>query len=779
MRGRSRGYYIFLALFFLPLLAVAQSVTIRGYVKDANSGEYLLGANIFSQLNGEGTNSNMDGYYELKVPAGESTRIRFTYIGYLERYVDFRGWRDTTLTITLHPREQQLEEVVVAARSVHTRYSSSLMNVNYLSAEDVRNSPALLGEPDVIKVLQLKPGIQSGNEGSSGFFVRGGQADQNLVLFDGAPVYNPTHLFGMFSLFSTDAIEDVRLYKGGFPARFGGRLSSVMDIGIRAGSKEKFKVSGGTGLLSSRLTAEVPLVKEKVSLLVTGRRTYFDLITKEINKANEGNSGFQPIPDYYFYDLSAKLHADLGDNDQLSFTGYTGRDHFNFVDAKIGIDFIWGNKVGVMQWDHAYNRKLSHSINASYSDYQYRIRNRFNESNLTVGSGINDMNLKADFYYAANRRHRLSFGAHYTYHKFNVFRDRESDPEGVLRLNTGEKDQALAHEAAIYVADEWQISDRWHLNAGIRLSGFTPENTSSQEARKGTYYGVEPRLSAKYQAGRALALKGSYSRVNQYVHLVSSSGASLPANFWYPSNQQIAPQIAEQVAAGADWLLAGGKFMLSNELYYRNMENQIDFRDGAELFSGSAPTQDLVFGKGWAYGNEFYIEKKEGSTTGWVAYTLSWSYRKFDEINGGTVFPSTQDRRHDISIVLRQRINDRFAFNANWVFCSGNVTSLPQARMLLQGNRGTEAVAVPIYTQRNAFRLDNYHRLDLGLEYQLKPRWGEADLTFGVYNAYDRRNSYFIYFEEESRLADGSPNFKARLVSLFPVLPSVNFNYRF
>lgn len=779
MRGRLRKYYLFLALFFIPFLSLAQVVTVRGYIKDANNGEDLLGANVYSQVNGEGTNSNLEGYYELKVNAGEFTRIRFTYMGYKKRFVDFRGWRDTTLTIYLQPKEQQLEEVVVAARSIHNRYSSNRMNVNYLTAEDIKNSPALLGEPDVIKVLQLKPGMQSGNEGSSGFFVRGGQADQNLVLFDGAPIYNPTHLFGMFSLFSHDAIKDVRLYKGGFPARFGGRLSSVMDVGIRAGDKEKVKVSGGTGLLSSRLTIDVPLVKEKVSLLVTGRRTYFDLMTKEINKSQEGNKDFPPIPDYYFFDLSAKLHANLGDNDQLSFTGYTGRDHFNFIDQQIGINFIWGNKVGVMQWDHTYNSKLSHTVNASYSDYQYRIRNRFNEASSSVGSGINDLNLKADFYYTPNKNHRLSFGAQHTYHMFNLFRDAEAGAEGALKLKGGEKEQSQAHEAAVYVADEWQISDRWHLDAGLRLSGFMPENAAGKDTRKGTYYGIEPRVSAKYQAGRSLGLKASYSRVNQYVHLVSSSGASLPADFWYPSNQQISPQIAEQIALGGDLLLGGGKFLLSNELYYRNMENQIDFRDGAELFSSAAPTQDLVFGKGWAYGNEFYIEKKEGNTTGWIGYTLSWSYRKFDEINGGTIFPSTQDRRHDISIVLRQKINKRMAFNANWVFCSGNVTSLPQARMLMQGHRGTESAAVPIFTQRNAYRLDNYHRLDLGFEYQLNPRWGEADLTFGVYNAYNRRNPYFIFFEQEASKSDGSPNFKAKLVSLFPVLPSFSFNYRF
>lgn len=791
MQGNKRRFLIFLAFMLAPVFSVAQKVTISGYVKDAVNKEVLLGANVYTLSEEQGTVSNSEGYFKLKIPAGDSSRIRISYMGYKNRYLDVVCWRDTTFDITLKPDQQQLQEVVVAANTGNKRFKSGLMNVNYLSPEEVKMSPGLLGEPDVIQVLQLKPGMQSGSEGNSGFYVRGGQADQNLVLFDGAPVYNPSHLFGMFSIFSADAIDKVRLYKGGFPARFGGRLSSVLDVDVRPGSKKEFKVKGGTGLISSRLSLEGPILKDKVSFLVSGRRTYFDAITKEINKANAGVPDYQPIPDYYFYDISVKLHAQLSPDDQISFSAYAGRDRFNFRDNVMAFDFLWGNKVGVLQWKHAFNKKLFHTLSASYSGYQYRIRNRFNEFTHSLGSGISDFNLNSSFQYEVNSRHSLSFGFQYTYHVFDLLRQEEADEDGPLKLKGGEKDQVVGHEAAIYLADSWKLNDQWSIEAGLRVSGFLPGGIPAAGGKGqdklhlgigdniGDFIGFEPRLTSRYQLMENLALKASYSRANQYVHLVSSSGSSLPANFWYPSGKDILPQQSEQYAAGADLLLAGGAFLLSNEVYYRHMENQIDFRNGAELFGNPELTNDLVFGQGWAYGNEFYLEKKKGKTTGWIGYTLSWTMRKFDEINEGKVFPATQDRRHDFTFVLRHQFNERLSFSGNWVFCSGNATSLPQSRLLLQGQRGTNPRVVPVYSERNAYRLDHYHRLDLGLIYKFQPRWGEADLSLGVYNTYNRRNPYFIYFEQEKQEQEGSLSFVARQISLFPVLPSISFNYSF
>lgn len=783
MQGKRRTFSVFFALFLLPFLSGAQELTITGVVKDAGNSEKLFGANVFSISEGYGTITNAEGFFSLKVPADTLTEIRFSYIGYTARFIKATFSHDTSLTIFLQPDHHQLSEVVVAASTNHQQFHSTLMNVSYLNPEDIKNSPGMLGEPDVIKVLQLKPGIQSGNEGSSGYYVRGGQADQNLVMFDGVPVYNPSHLFGMFSVFSNDAIEKVRLYKGAFPAKFGGRLASVLDVGIRPGDMKKLKVSGGTGLISSRLTVEGPLIKDKVSVLVSGRRTYFDFITKEINKASQAKENYQPIPDYYFYDLSAKVHARLGEHDQLSFSGYTGQDRFSFSAEKLSFDFLWGNRVGILQWKHDYSGDLSHNAGISYSGYQYSFGNKYDDKVSGVGSGINDVSLFMNFDWHVSPRHSLSFGVQLTNHMFDVLRQEEENTDRISDNQEDEKNGLMTLEGAVYVADVFQVNERLTIDAGLRISGFTGINSLPQPGDTAStaagYVAPEPRVSLRYRALPVLALKAGYSKANQYVHLVSSSGSSLPANFWYPSNSRIKPQTAEQYALGADLLLADGKLLLSNEVYYRGMRNQIDFRDGAEIFGNPEVTRDLVFGKGQAYGNEFYLEKKGGKTTGWIGYTLSWTYRKFDEINGGKMFPSTNDRRHDVSLVLSQELSRRFHFTGNWVFCSGNVTTLPQSRVLLQGQRGGNPYMVPVYAKRNSYRMENYHRLDLGLVYKFEPRWGKADLTLGVYNVYNRRNPYFIYFEHEKQEVKEELKFIARQVSLFPVLPSISFNYSF
>lgn len=781
MPGRKELFLIFLGILLsLPALSIAQSISISGYIKDAKSGETLPGANIYVQATEAGTVSNLEGAFELSIPEGETTRLRVSYIGYSPRYVEVLCWRDTTLQINLLPIQQQLQEIVVEASADNNRFSSGLMNVSYLSPDDIKSAVGFLGEPDVIKVLQLKPGIQSGSEGSNGFFVRGGQADQNLILLDGAPVYNPSHLFGMFSLFSSEAIEGVKLYKGGFPARFGGRIASVMDIDVRPGSKQDFKVNGGTGLISSRLTLEGPLLKNKVSWLISARRTYFDLITSKINEKNAGVAGYQPIPDYFFYDLNGKLHARLGPNDELSFTGYTGNDRFDFSTDKLGFKFLWGNRVGAVSWKHDFNKNFSHKLLATYSSYQYRVRNTYQDFTRTIGSGINDLNLKSSFEYLKGANHTFRFGLQYTHHKFEVLRGEQDNTDESLKFDDGTTDRILAHEAAIYASDSWQITDRWQIDAGLRISAFeVPDYLKAEENKKGgRHFGIEPRFSTRFKASDKLALKASYGRAKQYVHMVSSSGSSLPSNFWYPSNKEIRPQIAEQYAIGSDLLLNGGAYLLSNEIYYRPMQNQIDFRDGAELGSANA-TADLVFGNGWAYGNEFYIEKKKGSTTGWIGYTISWSERQFDDINGGNAFPSSNDRRHDFTFVLSQEISERLSFNANWIYCTGNVTTLPKARVLLQDQKGTNPNVVPVYSERNSYRLGSYHRLDLGIDYQLRPSWGDASIRLGVYNVYNRRNPYFIYFEQEETEAKHEVSFAAKQLSLFPILPSLSFNYSF
>ena len=651
-----------------------------------------------------------------------------------------------------------------------TSYSSNLTSVTYLKPEDIQKSVGILGETDLVKTLQLKPGVQSGSEGNNGFFVRGGQADQNLVLLDGVSIYNPSHLFGMFSVFNSDLLQDVKLYKGSFPARFGGRLSSVLDIDLKEGDLEKVKVSGGTGLISSRLMVEGPLVKNKLSWMVAGRRTYFDAITSRINESMADDPNYQPIPDYYFYDLNGKLFFKPGKDDEISFSYYQGRDKFYFQDKRFSFDFLWGNKAGILQWRHHFSNRLSSNFSLSATEYNYRIRNNIEDISQTAGSGILDLNGAADFSLQLGTSHFITFGAVLSRHSFDVLRVREQENNSALALTSTNSDKIQALEGGIYISDDWEISKRLGVEGGLRLTTFS--------AADNTYMGVEPRVGVRWQAARNMALKAGYSRASQYVHLVNSSATSLPTSFWYPSSKEIRPQLASQYALGMDIKL-GPQWRLSNELYYRDMQHQIDFRDGAEIYGNPNVTDDLVFGQGWAYGNEFYLEKVKGKTTGWIGYTLSWTWRKFDEINDGEPLLASHDRRHDISIVLRQQLGKRWEATATWVYGSGSFTTLPPGRFYVQGQQATVSRIVPLYTERNNFQQAPYHRMDAGLIYKLKPRWGEAELNFGVYNVYNRRNVYFMYFERLPKEESKELKLVARQVSLFPVLPSISFNYKF
>jgi outer membrane receptor for ferrienterochelin and colicin len=749
----------------------AQSCKINGEVLDANTGELLPGATVFiNSLQGSVTDAK-GGFTFQELTAGEY-QLQVSFVGYQKQHLRLKLNADTTLMlkVRLLPEQEQMEALVVEASVEQTAYTSNLTSVTYLKPEDVQKSIGMLGETDLIKTLQLKPGVQSGNEGNSGFYVRGGQSDQNLVLLDGVSIYNPSHLFGMFSVFNSDLLEDVSLYKGSFPARFGGRLSSVLDIGLKNPDLKKFKGSGGTGLISSRLTLEGPLVKDKLSWMVSGRRTYFDVITRSINRSMADDPEYQPIPDYYFYDLNAKLFFKPGKDDELSFTFYQGSDKFFFNDDRFSFDFLWGNKAGILQWRHLFSEKFSSRFSVSATEYNYQIRNNIENLSQTAGSGIFDLNAAADFSLDLGNRHYVTFGAALSRHSFNVLRIQEKENTDALMLKSKNTDEIPAYEGAVYISDEWEISKRVGVEGGLRITGFS--------ALKHGKVGLEPRMSLRWQAARKLALKASYSQAYQYVHLVNSSATSLPTSFWYPSNRVIKPQLATQYALGLHTEL-GRAWRFSNELYYRDMLHQIDFRNGAEMYGNPNVTEDLIFGRGWAYGNEFYLEKVKGKTTGWIGYTLSWTWRKFDEINGGNPYMAAHDRRHDISVVMRQQLGKRLEASLTWVYGTGSLTTLPPGRFYVQGQQASLSKLVPLYTERNNFQMPAYHRMDVGLTYKLKPRWGEADINLGVYNAYNRRNVYFMYFERLPQEKRKDLKLVARQVSLFPVLPSISFNYKF
>ncbi|AHM60854.1 TonB-dependent receptor plug [Flammeovirgaceae bacterium 311] len=763
---------LFGLLFFLLSSANswAQSCKINGQVVDAATGESLPGATVFiNSLQGGVTDAR--GHFTFQELAAGPHQLQISFVGYQKQILSVLLKADTALSlkVKLLPVQEQLEALVIEASVEKTSYSSNLTSVTYLKPEDIQKSVGILGETDLIKTLQLKPGVQSGSEGNSGFYVRGGQSDQNLVLLDGVSIYNPSHLFGMFSVFNSDLLEDVSLYKGSFPARFGGRLSSVLDIGLKEGSLEEFKGSGGVGLISSRLTLEGPLVKDKLSLMVSGRRTYFDAITRSINKSMADDPDYQPIPDYYFYDLNAKLFFKPGKDDEFSFTFYQGNDKFYFNDKRFAFDFIWGNKAGILQWRHLFSERFNGKFSLSATKYDYQIRNNIENISQTAGSGIFDLNAAADFALEAGKGHYITFGAALSRHSFNLLRIQEQENADAV-IKSSNSDKVPAYESAVYVSDEWEISDRVGVEGGLRLTGFS--------ALHKNFVGLEPRMSLRWQAARRMALKASFSQAYQYVHLVNSSATSLPTSFWYPSNKDIRPQLATQYALGLDTRLSD-TWKFSNELYYRDMLRQIDFDNGAEMYGNPNVTEDLIFGKGWAYGNEFYLEKVKGKTTGWIGYTLSWTWRKFDEINGGNPFMAAHDRRHDISIVARHQLSKRLEASITWVYGSGSLTTLPPGRFYVQGQQATLSKIVPLYTERNNFQIPAYHRMDAGLIYKLKPRWGEAELSLGVYNAYNRRNVYFMYFERLPQEKSKELKLVARQVSLFPVLPSVSFNYKF
>ncbi len=763
-----KSFYCYLFL-LLPILSFAQKQpTINGHVIDASTGETLIGATVYCSDLKIGTGSNEYGFYSLKLPKDEVELI-FSFIGYASQTLRLRITQDTIVDINLKPGNV-LTEVVVSAESNKEVLNSTQMSIDKITMKEARLLPALFGEVDIIKTMQLKPGIKSGGEGSSGIVVRGGSPDQNLFILDEAIIYNPSHLFGFFSTFNSDAIKDVQLYKGGFPAQYGGRLSSVIDVKLKEGNRRKFSGTGGIGLISSRLTLEAPIQKDKSSFIISGRRTYADIFTRIINKANEDNEDFDPIPDYSFYDLNFKVNFDLGPKDKLFASAYLGRDFFHFAGSGFDFNFDWGNTTASLRWNRVYTPKLFSNTTATVSDFNYVINNTLlNVASFELSSGIRDYNLKTDFFYTPNNNHSIRFGINYTFHQFELGRLEGGDDDGTFSFEAGQEFEA--HEFAGYFSDDFEINDKLKINGGVRFSGFY----------NGKFYGaVEPRVSAKYSISDKFSVKGSYTHMAQYIHLVANSALSLPTDLWYPSDETVKPQRSNQVAAGVVWSISD-QLLFSNEAYYKWSSNQVDFKDGARLFVNDELEKEFVFGEGTSYGNEWYLEKKLGKLTGWASYTLSWANRQFPDINDGNSFSPRYDTRHDLSLVAIWEISHRLSLTGTWIYSSGSPTTIPNGRYVFQDLPGLEAeFAIPIYPERTSFRLAAYHRLDLGLVWKFFPRWGSSDLTLSVYNVYDRRNAFFIAIETSGVNDEGVPTgYKASQVSLFPILPSITFNFKF
>ncbi len=772
-------YFSFLCL--APSLFSQNTIILSGYIKSAETGEALIGATVTAQAVGKGTYTNEYGFYSLSLPnSGDSIAVKYSYVGFAAQLKKAIWKENVRMDIQLEVADATLETVEITAEGFQQRLKSTEMGIERISMQDAKLLPALFGEVDIIKTLQLKPGVSSGSEGSSGIYVRGGGPDQNLFLLDGTTVYNPSHLFGFFSTFNSDAVKDVKLYKAGFPAQYGGFLSSVVDVRMNEGNSNKFHVKGGLGLIASRLTFEGPIAKNKASFLISGRRTYVDVFTRLINEANADNKAFNPIPDYYFSDLNGKVNWTISDKDQIFLSGYTGRDRFTFRNQDIRFNFDWGNTTGSLRWNHIFNSRLFLNSSLGFTKYDYTIKNKFDIFEFELGSSIRDYALKTEFSYLPSANHYIRFGASAIYHKFGVGRVNVGSSDSTFNFSAG--NDYFATEMGVFAGDEWTVNDKIKVNGGFRWSGFVQENTF--------YNNFEPRLAANITLSKSVSLKASYARMAQYLHLVSSSGTTLPTDVWYPSTKLVRPQKSDQLSTGVTWLL-NKNWLFSTEVYYKWLHNQIDFKDGANLFVNDNLDKEFVFGSGYTYGSEFYLEKQSGRLTGWIGYTLSWSWRRFIgqqadgtidpllAINDGALFHPRNDRRHDVTVVGIYQMSKRLSLSASWQYRTGNAVSLAVGRVPVFGPELVFVQPVPIFLDRNSYRMPAYHKLDLGFVIRFFPKWGASDLTISAYNAYNRRNPYFLYFETVTNDSGVPTNFKAKQVALFPIIPSVTYNFSF
>ena len=649
------------------------------------------------------------------------------------------------------------------------------MDVTRLDPKDIETIPVLFGEKDIMKTLQLTPGVKGAGEGNAGFFVRGGGADQNLILLDEANVYNASHLLGFFSVFNSDAIKDVSLYKSGIPAEYGGRASSVMDVKMRDGNKKKFGMSGGIGLISSRLTVEAPIVKDKGSFIVSGRRSYADLFLK-LSKDTSINQ-----TQLFFYDLNAKANYRLGDKDRIFLSGYFGRDVLGINDA---FGFNWGNATGTIRWNHLFSNKLFSNTSIAYSDFDYGFNVGSGEDGFGISSSINDINFKQDFDYFLNSNNKMKFGVNAIYH---TFKPGELSG-GNSSFNPIILDTRYGLEAAAYIQNDMKIGSRWSLMCGLRYSAFNLMGdgtayefdgngvlTNSTEYSRGEsialHHGLEPRFSISYILSENNSIKLGYNRNLQYLHRVTNSTTSSPTDIWVPSSNNVLPQLADQIAIGYYQNFNKNMFSFTGEVYYKALQNQIDYRTGASNFLNELIEGEFVYGKGRSYGLELQLQKKKGKFTGWLSYTLSRALRTFDAIDNGREFSARQDRIHDISLVTMYNLTERVALSAAWIYYTGDAVTFPSGKYELNGT------VIPYYTERNGYRMPDYHRLDLGATFYFKEREKfEHNLNVSIYNAYNRENAYTITFQE----AENDPTqTEAVQTTLFKIIPSITYNFNF
>ena len=791
-----------LCLFSLVCIVSAKSqnkVTISGNVEDALSGEQLIGATIKVEQNeNTGTTTDVNGEYSLSLPAG-TYRLRFNYVGYSEEIKEITLRGKQVLNVRLNPAEVELKEVIVSSEKQDANVSEVSMGKDNLSIELIRKLPAFLGEVDVLKTVQLLPGVLSAGEGTTGLFIRGGSADQNLILLDKATVYNPAHFLGFFSVFNPDAIQSLDIYKGGIPARFGGRLSSILDIRMREGNKENYVLSGGIGSISSRLTAEGPLVKGKSSFLLSGRRTYADVFLRLSSNENLKSSTL------FFYDLNGKADFTINDKNRLYLSGYFGRDVFA-IENLFGIN--WGNTVGTAHWDHSFNKDFFLTTSLLYSKYDYGFDADDGVNSFIWKSSLEEKSLNLNFTWQIKPRSTLTFGSNTIYHTFSppkITFEGETTVDDILLFDR------FGLEQAFFAGHELELNPKLSIEYGLRYSLFQNIGPSKvylyeegKPLNRGTitdtldigrfekiqfYDGLEPRFGARYLVGENSSLKASYNRMRQYLQIASNATAGLPIDRWIPADRYIRPLIGDQLSLGYFRNINDNMFETSIEVYYKRMQRLIDFKPAAQILLTNSVETEVLEGKGWAYGTELLIRKNKGRTTGWIGYTLSRTMRQVPGISNDQPYPARYDRTHDIAVVVNQELGSRWSVAGNFIYSTGAAVTFPVGRTRIIGQ------SIPVYDdgQRNANRMPDYHRLDLSATLRGKvsrTRKWQGDWVFSIYNVYARKNAFTITFEEvynnkpsfnPERRGTAIENKKPGAVKLylFSVIPSVTYNFNF
>ena len=797
----------FLLVFVFGSTSFAQNYAVSGDVRDHATGESIIGATVLIKNKNSGVVTNSFGFYSITLPAG-NYEMELRCVGYETFVAPLKLQSNLHKDFELNPISFTGGPVIIEGTRKDNVGSTEMGKIE-IGIEQIKKIPVIFGEVDILKTITLLPGVQSSGEGNAGFYVRGGGVDQNLILLDNSTVYNASHLFGFFSVFNADAVKNIEITKGGGAASYGGRLSSVLDINLKEGNSKSFHGAGGIGTIASRFTVEGPIKKDTSSFILSGRRTYIDVLAKPFMNPESSFNG----SGYFFYDLNAKFNYRLSKRDQLFASVYTGKDVFSFnsSDAGFSTRIPWGNTTGTIRWAHQSGSKLFMNAILTYTDYKFQFEGKQDQFTFGLSSGIRDYGAKVQWSYYPNPTHRMKWGMDYTFHKFTPNNTYASS--GDVNFDLGEQVKLFSHESAAYFQDDFDINEKWRINAGVRIPYFMhvgpftrytyPTSTSSvggsttpittiyeKNKKVADYVGFEPRFNARYEINKASSFKMALSRNLQFITLTSLSPSSLPTDVWLPSTDRLKPQLASQVSVGYFRNFFDDSWESSVELYYKDMQNQSDYREGStpDQTVGDNIDNLLVFGRGYSYGAEFFIKKRMGDFSGWVGYTWAKTMRIFEEVNNGKAYPTRWDRRHDLNVVFMYTLSPRVDLGFVFVYATGNAITLPISRYFFEGN------LVEVYGERNSFRMAPYHRADFSLNVKGKlmrsrfdaelnqvveePRKFRSSWNFSVYNLYNRMNPYFIYFATKDN-DNGGFQITARQVSLFPILPSITWNFEF